>query len=151
MAKGLTLRGIGIRDIINDLLNKGIKTRDIEKKMSKEFHIGERQVRHYLLDVKKEIIKRYESNKEANMSRALETKRYLYENSLTPQTRYSKKGEKYTTVDYKLANDIHNDQCKLNGLFVERIVHESTTPLSINIQVNAPQSGPKPITILRKD
>ena len=58
--------------------------------------------------------------------------------------------ELFDSEDIKLANDISNDDNKLKGLLIDRVIHENTTPLAINIQVNTTEAASKPIIELKK-
>jgi len=127
-----------VRKLITEQLIKGIRSKDITALVSKKYGIKQRMSEIHLAKVKKGFIKQMDAEQPYYLAHALEVKRDLFSKA-------------YDKDDIKLANEISNDDNKLKGLLIDKVIHETTQPLAIQINVNTPQAANSKIIELDKD
>jgi len=110
-----TLKGDILRERVAELIIDGTKPSDIDVIVSKESNISHRQVQRYCRDVRLQWLKQQEKTKQFTLVEALAVKKQLFKDARQDD-------------NYKEANIIHNDQCKLNGLFIDKVHHTHDTP-----------------------
>ena len=112
---------------ITEMLINGVKSTQVAKSMTETTGLSERQTYRYINKIKTNWIKEREENKKYDVAHAVEVKQSLFREA---------RGHN----DYKTANLIHDSQCKIQGLFIDRVITENTSaPLNIQINIAPPK------------